>query len=112
MLDVWLMKEYEIKESWTKMFTIKIPEDQSVYGYLGQIRLHMASGSEILVVFGSSFMIYNPKSDLLRSSKVINFNNWGEAEINIESLVCPFSTVGTEDATKKEAQVEKQRSNI
>uniref|UniRef100_M0ZWT6 F-Box protein n=2 Tax=Solanum tuberosum TaxID=4113 RepID=M0ZWT6_SOLTU len=38
MLDVWLMKEYEIKESWTKMFTIKIPEDQSVYGYLGQIR--------------------------------------------------------------------------
>ncbi|KAK4732146.1 hypothetical protein R3W88_025134 [Solanum pinnatisectum] len=110
-LDVWLMKEYEIKESWMKMFTIKIPEDQSVYGYLGQIRLHMASGSEILVVFGSSFMIYNPKGNLLRSSKVINFNNWDEAEIYIESLVCPFSTVRTEDATKKEAQVAKQRSN-
>ncbi|KAK4732149.1 hypothetical protein R3W88_025137 [Solanum pinnatisectum] len=100
MVDVWLMKEYGVKDSWMKMFTIKIPQDPSVYGYLGQIRLHMASGSEILVVFGSTFMIYNLKGDLLRSSKAINSNNWAEAEIYIESLVCPFSTVGTEDATK------------
>ncbi|WMV47479.1 hypothetical protein MTR67_040864 [Solanum verrucosum] len=100
MLDVWLMKEYGVKESWTKMFAIKMPDDQLVYGYLGQIRLHLASGSEILVVFGSTFMIYNLKGDPLRSSKVINSNNWDEAEIYIESLVCPFSTVGTEDATK------------
>ncbi|XP_006358426.1 F-box/kelch-repeat protein At3g23880-like [Solanum tuberosum] len=100
MLDVWLMKEYGVKESWTKMFTIKMPDDQLVYGYLGQIRLHLASGSEILVVFGSTFMIYNLKGDPLRSSKVINSNNWDEAEIYIESLVCPFSEVGTEDATK------------
>ncbi|XP_049350192.1 F-box/kelch-repeat protein At3g23880-like [Solanum verrucosum] len=100
MLDVWLMKEYGVKESWMKMFTIKISKDQLVYGFLGQRRVHMASGSEILVVFGSSFMIYNTKGDPLRSSKIIEANNWDEAEIYIESLVCPFSTVGTEDATK------------
>ncbi|XP_006358425.1 F-box/kelch-repeat protein At3g23880-like [Solanum tuberosum] len=101
MLDVWLMKEYGVKESWMKMFTIKIPQDQLVYRNLGQICLHMASGSEILVVFGSSFMIYNTKGDPLRSSKIINSNNWDEARIYIESLVWPFSTVGTEDATKR-----------
>ncbi|KAK6780697.1 hypothetical protein RDI58_022881 [Solanum bulbocastanum] len=101
MLDVWFMKKYGVKESWMKMFTIKIPENQSVYGFLGQIRVHMASGSEILVVFGSSFMIYNTKGDPLRSSKIINSNNWDEARIYIENLVWPFSTVGTEDATKR-----------
>uniref|UniRef100_M0ZWX8 F-Box protein n=1 Tax=Solanum tuberosum TaxID=4113 RepID=M0ZWX8_SOLTU len=98
----WLMKEYGVKESWMKMFTLKIPQDPSVCGYLGKIRLHMASGSEILVVLGSTFMIYNLKGEIykLRSSKATNSNNWDEAEIYIESLVCPFSTVGTEDATK------------
>ncbi|KAG5587531.1 hypothetical protein H5410_047965, partial [Solanum commersonii] len=72
MLDVWLMKEYG--------------DDQLVYGYLGQICLHLASESEILVVFGTSFTIYNLKGDLLRSLKVINSNNWDGAEIYIESL--------------------------
>ncbi|KAG5587526.1 hypothetical protein H5410_047960 [Solanum commersonii] len=81
--------------------SVKIPEDQLVYGFLGQIRVHMASGSEILVIFGSSFMIYNTKGDPFRSSKIINSNNWDEARIYIESLVWPFSTVGTEDATKR-----------
>ncbi|XP_004247554.1 F-box/kelch-repeat protein At3g23880-like [Solanum lycopersicum] len=100
MVDVWLRKEYGVKESWIKMFTLNILRDLSVYGYLEPIHLYMASGSEILVVLGSKFMIYNLKGDQLRSSKVINSYNWDEEEIYIESLVCPFSTVGTEDATK------------
>lgn len=68
----------------------------------------MSNEGEILVVFGSTFMIYNPKDESFKSLDVINSDYWQEAEIYVKSLVCPFSTEGTEHATK--IKVEKPRS--
>ncbi|WMV48254.1 hypothetical protein MTR67_041639 [Solanum verrucosum] len=87
LVDVWVMKEYGVKESWTKMFTIKYTLRS---GYLGQRCLHMSNEGEILVVIKGEFMIYNPKDDSLRYSKVIiNSDKWDGNEIYVESLVCP-----------------------
>uniref|UniRef100_M1D3F7 F-Box protein n=1 Tax=Solanum tuberosum TaxID=4113 RepID=M1D3F7_SOLTU len=86
LVDVWVMKEYGVKESWTKMFTIKYTPRS---GYLGQRCLHMSNEGEILVVIKGEFMIYNPKDDSLRYSEVINSDKWDANEIYVESLVCP-----------------------
>ncbi|XP_059277292.1 F-box/kelch-repeat protein At3g23880-like [Lycium ferocissimum] len=117
-VDVWVMKEYGVKESWTKMFTIKYPDDPFVdYDYLFFPPSFISSKGEILVYFGSSkymtcstshdrksyFMTYNPKDDSFRFSEVTNIDGWRWAEIYVESLVCPLSTEGTKNVTKTKA---------
>ncbi|KAG5602020.1 hypothetical protein H5410_033390 [Solanum commersonii] len=91
-VDVWVMKEYGIKKSWTKMFTIKYPPYEHRLGYLFSPSFCLSTG-EILVIFGSVFMIYNPKEDSTRYPKYVDVGdgNFGvEAEIYFESLVCPL----------------------
>ncbi|KAK4730676.1 hypothetical protein R3W88_023664 [Solanum pinnatisectum] len=62
--DVWIMKEYEIKESWTKMYTINRLNDQPEgYGFF-PLFCKMSNKGEILIqVDQSTFMIYDPKND-------------------------------------------------
>ncbi|OIT31750.1 hypothetical protein A4A49_51223 [Nicotiana attenuata] len=70
-IDVWPMKEYGIKESWTKMYTIKLPVDSSNDV---QIPLFYESNKgDMLFVSGQSSMIYNLKdgSDIKRSPEYI-----------------------------------------
>ncbi|PHT68153.1 hypothetical protein T459_27640 [Capsicum annuum] len=94
--------EYGVKESWTKMFILKYPEHRLGKGTQGLICLHMANEGEFLVAFlGSNFMICNSKGDSLRYLEVINSERFSNPEIYVESLVWPFSTGRTEDATKK-----------
>lgn len=92
-LCAWVMKEYRVKESWMKMFTIRYPDVP-----LFCSPFFTSNKSQILVTFGSTFMIYNSKDDSFRYPDIINFGGYHEAEIYIESLVCPFSIEGTENA--------------
>ncbi|XP_059293584.1 F-box/kelch-repeat protein At3g23880-like [Lycium ferocissimum] len=104
LLDVWVMKEYGVKESWTKMYTINCPGDEVDICHLLCPLLFTSKKGEILVVFGSVSMIYNPKDESIRYSEVINnFDGDYEAEIYVESLVSPFSTQGLEDARKRKS---------
>lgn len=80
-LDVWIMKEYRVKESWTMMFTIKCPSDEVKIYHLNCPPFFMSKKGEILLVFGSMSMIYNPKDESIRYSEVINFDFDHEAEI-------------------------------
>ncbi|KAK6787471.1 hypothetical protein RDI58_015996 [Solanum bulbocastanum] len=92
-VDVWVMKEYGIKKSWTKMFTIKYPPYEHHLGYLFSPPFCLSNTDEILVIFGSVFMIYNPKDDSTRYPKYVDVGdgNFGvEAKIYFESLVCPL----------------------
>ncbi|XP_049362280.1 F-box/kelch-repeat protein At3g23880-like [Solanum verrucosum] len=95
--DVWIMKEYEIKESWTKMYTINRPNDHPEgYGF-SPLFCKMSNKGEILIqVDQSTFMIYDPKKESFICQKVIidEYPFW-EASIYInESLVWPISQKG------------------
>ncbi|XP_060214326.1 F-box/kelch-repeat protein At3g23880-like [Lycium barbarum] len=80
--DVWIMKEYGVKESWTKLYTIKNP----IYMLCPPLCM---SNEGILAVLKSTLMIYNSKDDLMRYPKVTNVDGGLAAELYIESLVCP-----------------------
>ncbi|XP_059313387.1 F-box/kelch-repeat protein At3g23880-like isoform X1 [Lycium ferocissimum] len=95
--DVWVMKEYGVKESWTKMFTIKSPEDGRTFFP----SILMSNEGEILLQFGSRFAKYNPKDDSIRYLNVTNLASCIEAEIFVKSLVWPFSR----NATTMEAEI-------
>ncbi|KAM3327087.1 hypothetical protein P3S67_002213 [Capsicum chacoense] len=96
--DVWVMKKYGVKESWTNMFIIKYPYDNMGYSVLGP-PFCMSSEGEILFRNDSVFMIYNPNDDSIRFPKVSNFGPLLEAMLFVESLIWPFVANGTSNAT-------------
>ncbi|XP_070040543.1 F-box protein CPR1-like [Nicotiana tomentosiformis] len=75
-IDVWLMKEYGIKESWTKMYTIKLPDESSNYV---QISLFYESnkGEMLLAFVCGKIHDIQPKgwllSDIKRSLSIIPY---------------------------------------
>lgn len=87
-VDVWVMKEYGVKESWTKMFTVKSPEDSM--GRIFYPIILMSNEGEILLKFGSRFTKYNPKDDSIRYVDVTKLAPCHEVQIYVKSLVCPF----------------------
>ncbi|KAM3396553.1 hypothetical protein P3S68_000065 [Capsicum galapagoense] len=83
---IWVMKEYGVKQSWIKKYTIRYP---------------------------NAFMIDNSKDDSYRCTNVTNRESNHDLRIYIESLVCPFSTEGTNNAAKESGEklISKQSSN-
>ncbi|GAU24913.1 hypothetical protein TSUD_116380 [Trifolium subterraneum] len=86
--DVWVMKEYGNKESWTKLFTISYLRDPrtSSYSYLGATNV-FEDGQVLLVCEGYDtwkYISYHCKND---TAKCIEFEITLEA--CIESLISP-----------------------
>ncbi|XP_055811917.1 F-box/kelch-repeat protein At3g23880-like [Solanum dulcamara] len=84
--DVWVMREYGVKESWTKTYTIKYPT-YHWSPFISQ-RLCMSNKGDILLVPGSTLMVHNPEDEPIRYPKVTKFGFCTAVNIYIESLVC------------------------
>ncbi|KAH0709555.1 hypothetical protein KY284_010982 [Solanum tuberosum] len=96
--DVWVMKKYGVKVSWTKMFNIKYVG----YNLFGP-HFSLSSEGEILFKIGSIFVIYNPNDDSMRFPKVSNCGHLVDAKLYIESLIWPFVAEHTRNATTPKA---------
>ncbi|PHT57809.1 hypothetical protein CQW23_00172 [Capsicum baccatum] len=83
---IWVMKEYGVKQSWIKKYTIMYPNDDKFFS-----PLFVSNKGEMLFLVRSEFMIYNSKDDSLRYTNVTNRESNHALKIYIESLVCPFS---------------------
>jgi F-box interacting protein len=86
--DVWVMKEYGNKESWTKLFTMSYMRDPrtSSYPYIKAIRVF--EDGQVLLMYREGrkwgHISYNCKND---TSKFIEVEN--TPEVCIESLLSP-----------------------
>ncbi|KAL3328973.1 hypothetical protein AABB24_036207 [Solanum stoloniferum] len=85
--DIWVMTEYGVKESRTKLFAIKSHNEfiPCLYG----LPIFLSNG-DILLEIGSRLGKYNPKDDSIKYLDVTNFAPYVEAEIYVKSLVYPF----------------------
>ena len=88
-LDVWVMKEYGDKESWTKSYNVTCIRDwresytKTLYSY---------EDNQMLIEIGSNKLklsMYNYKSGTLKFLGSQNINRWMALEIYIESLISP-----------------------
>ncbi|KAL6554319.1 hypothetical protein OROMI_019992 [Orobanche minor] len=75
--EIWVLKEYGINKSWIKAFTVPNaghPWSNSIrdWGELFKLLCFSVEG-ELLFVYGSSFIIYNPKNQSFRSLPITNF---------------------------------------
>lgn len=89
-VDLWVLKEYGIKESWTKVASIPYLNDPGKF--LHSKPLFMLPNGEILLVFGMHLVVYNPKDNCLRHPETSNFGAFLEADVYIESLISPAAS--------------------
>lgn len=87
--DVWVMKEYGVKASWPKLYTIRYPANYEL-----SLPLFTYNKGEILLAFKSALGIYDPKNDSITypevpDDEVTGFYDRIKAELCSESLVCP-----------------------
>ncbi|MCD7458883.1 hypothetical protein HAX54_039478 [Datura stramonium] len=91
-VDVWAMKEYGVKESWIKMFTVDYTLGFVDYFY-SQSYCFAKRDHELLLMFESTFMVCNTKDNSIIYPQSRKFDFGLSAEIYIQSLVCPLSQI-------------------
>nr|AAT39293.1 Putative F-box-like protein, identical [Solanum demissum] len=86
--DVWIMKHSGVNVSWTKLFTIKYPQNIKIHRCVVPaftFSIHIRHG-EILLVLDSAIMIYDGSTRQLKHTFHVNQCE----EIYVESLVNPL----------------------
>ncbi|CAK9141465.1 unnamed protein product [Ilex paraguariensis] len=81
--NVWLMKEYGKRETWTKIATIPYLQDPVIY----TIPLCISKNDELLLELRSYLRLYNPKDDTFKYPRIRNFGTCFEANTYVESLI-------------------------
>ncbi|MCL7025090.1 hypothetical protein MKW94_023129 [Papaver nudicaule] len=113
-IEVWVMKEYGVTESWTKIVTISQPEVILSFLYVRPIKW-FKNGQILLEKDQTSLALYDPKSHKAIDLEVDGVSEWLEAEIFLKSLVPVTSDTDiaaqkqTEDATKNMDKGEKEQ---
>ncbi|KAL8029068.1 hypothetical protein ABFX02_14G204700 [Erythranthe guttata] len=87
-VDVWVLKEYGVTESWTKTVTVPYIHDPGE-GRPDFKPLCIGPKGKILVVYGQGFLIYSPKDYRFRLTVMRNACPFLEADVYYESLVSP-----------------------
>jgi F-box interacting protein len=87
--DVWVMKEYGNKESWTKLFTIPYMRDPSKRDVFAKV-VYIFEDDQVLLKFMNDFdlnlVLYNHRTGTLKAT------NFGDIpEVCDESLISPCS---------------------
>jgi hypothetical protein len=89
-LVVWLMKEYGVVESWTKLMTI--PHDKLIFLNPGDrcstVDLLFISNGVALLMVSSQLILYNLNSGEL-DHPLISINGVLDAQIYCENLISP-----------------------
>ncbi|KAJ0016552.1 hypothetical protein Pint_09538 [Pistacia integerrima] len=85
--DVWMMKEYGVKESWTKLFTVKRPGTMNCLAFLRPLA-YSKEGDKVLVeVNGEKLLWYDLEKKRLRSVRINGGPDSFGAEMCVGSLV-------------------------
>ncbi|KAL7595314.1 hypothetical protein Lser_V15G29594 [Lactuca serriola] len=91
--DVWVMKVYGVKDSWTKLVSIPYSTDPGWHRF--SVPLCISDDGKVLLKFGSKLVVYDSQN--CSSSEIQNFNEYVEAYTIVESLVSPDSQAGPGD---------------
>ncbi|GAU19604.1 hypothetical protein TSUD_304160 [Trifolium subterraneum] len=88
-LDVWIMKEYGIKESWTKLYNIPYVGNQSNCPKI----VYISDNDQVLFSFNGldsklKLAVYNSKNGNVKIPKIQqHIEGWTDPEVYVESLI-------------------------
>lgn len=112
-LDVWMMKEYGVKESWTKLFSIERSRTMSSLRFLRPlIYSYREDGDKILLELnGEKLVWYDFKRRKLKTVKISGGPDSFVACIYVESLV-PLDNGSCGIGKKKPRKIEEKKKQI
>ncbi|KAK9287762.1 hypothetical protein L1049_016202 [Liquidambar formosana] len=92
--EIWVMKEYGVKASWTRLVTLKSDTEPICEEWMAA--LWYSKNDEILIdMDGIILAMYNPKENTCRILLVDDDCGWLESFVYVESLVSPNVNDGT-----------------
>ncbi|GAU16389.1 hypothetical protein TSUD_117380 [Trifolium subterraneum] len=91
--DIWLMKEYRNKESWTKLFTVSNMCDPS-NSYALHKAIYIFEDDQVLFEsrgdWGMKLILYDPKTNTFKFTKFQSESDYWP-HVSVESLIFPWS---------------------
>jgi hypothetical protein len=94
--DVWVMREYGNKDSWTKLFTIPyIQNPRTSYRFLKIVNIF--EDDQVLLEYVDEsieenwtwkLMVYDSKNDIIKSMEFAEYES--TPEVCVESLISPY----------------------
>lgn len=91
-LDVWVMNEYGVKDSWLKMVSFSLAMCERTIYALNPLLVEGLNG-EIFLIYGDSSLVYCPKLDKVYPASK-NTMSFTAARVYVESLVSPRRILG------------------
>lgn len=118
-VDVWMMKDYGVKESWTKLFSISQPQVIRSFEYVLPLA-YSKSGSEVLLEQdGKKLVWYDLKANRVKNVRIRGLPGHFEGQICVGSLVPLKGDSGIDDKKqqagnkkKKKKKQKKKRNNL
>ncbi|GAB2266412.1 hypothetical protein Dimus_001420 [Dionaea muscipula] len=107
-LDVWVLEEYGVKESWTRRWSVEFPDDYCVYDI--SCLVGMWKEEELLFRHGLGLVSYNIVSKCIRSTGVRGWRLnscmiYNESLVSVQGVVDPRGLVeGEEEEEEMDAQ--------
>ncbi|XP_059645943.1 F-box protein CPR1-like [Cornus florida] len=109
-VDIWVMKEYGVKESWTKLFSVAQPSMIRSFSYVRPLA-YSKSGQEVLLERDSARLFwYDFRRKIIRNIQIRGLERLVEANLCVESLV-PLHGDGGKDGKKQQAQKKMTKQN-
>lgn len=87
--DVWLMKDYGNRESWTKLFRVPYMGNPDSFPYTKA--LCISEDDAVLLEFQSKLVLYDSRSGTFKIPDIQDIHGWVVPEVYVESLISPCS---------------------
>ncbi|KAI8561458.1 hypothetical protein RHMOL_Rhmol04G0341400 [Rhododendron molle] len=89
--DVWVMKEYGVKESWTKLFVIPIASGE-FYSYRCMPLCYANDGEVVMALDSKKLVSYNPEENSYQTISIAEVRPKFDVALYVESLASPHVT--------------------
>ncbi|XP_058728155.1 F-box/kelch-repeat protein At3g23880-like [Vicia villosa] len=86
--DVWLMKEYGNKDSWTKLF--RLPHTRNLGSCPHVSAIYVSHDDQVLFdIQREELVVYNSRDGTFKDPGIQNMGGWVDSEVYHESLISP-----------------------
>ncbi|PIN16732.1 hypothetical protein CDL12_10607 [Handroanthus impetiginosus] len=88
-LEFWVLKQYGVKESWSKLMTVSHQDYNDAMDMRPLQSFVISPNERVLFKYGSviGIAVYNPKENRVEDPKILAFDQFLNSDIYVESLV-------------------------
>lgn len=99
-VDVWAMKDYGVRQSWVKLFTVEQLEGRQHFGYLRPIAYSMNGREVLLEMDNRKFLWYSLEKKSLKHAKISGGLDSFESLVSLGTLVRLYGRGNEKDSKK------------